>query len=465
VASIGLAAAAAVLLTWQPALALAGAAAGALVLVATLHPPAAAYILLGITPLVAGIDRDALIPLLRPNEALILLMAVPVVVRGAVHMTSGRASRLRVTGLDVTLVVLAVTSSVLPLCWMAARHHDITQDDVLYALTVWKYFLLYVIVRSSVRTESEVHRCLWISMTVASVVAAIGVLQALQLFGVPGLLAHYYAPFGDEAALEINRGTSTLASSFAMADVMTFNLAISAGWLARGGRPRGVLIGLSVLFVVGTLGSGQFSGVLGLLIGLLAVGVLTRTLTRGAVATAPLLLAGGAVMQPVLQARLAAFSTDSGLPSSWLARLDNLRRFFWPELAHYNWVLGVRPSTRVPAPHAEWWREWVWIESGHTWLLWNGGIPLFAAFFAFLWAGLRRTARVARERTDAIGVAAIATFAALAVVGVLTTFDPHLTLRGTADLLFALLALTFVAPATPQVAGAFPRDSLVASGP
>ena len=448
-----------------PGLALPGTAAACVVLAVLLHPPLAAYLLLGLTPLIAGIDRGTLLPVLRPNEALLLLVAVPLVLRGLAAVSSGRGTRIRVTALDWGLLAIAVCSSVVPLSWMVLRRRNISADDLLYAFTLWKYLALYVVVRVSVRTEPEVRRCLWISMGAASVVAVVGILQALQLFGIPGLLATYFAPFGDEGALEISRGTSTLASSFAMADVMMFNLAISAGWLARGGRPRGVLIGLSVLFVMGAVGSGQFSGVLGLVVGLLAVGWLTRTITRGAAVAVPSLLLTGALMQPVLQARLSGFSTSRGLPSSWISRLDNLHRFFWPVLfSNFNWLLGVRPSARVPAPHAEWWHDWIWIESGHTWLLWNGGVPLLIAFVGFTAAALLQTGRVARRRTDAVGIAAIASFTAVAVVFVLTTFDPHLTLRGTADLLFALLALSCADRARGQDAGARPRVSLVSAG-
>jgi hypothetical protein len=439
-------------------------AAGCVVVAVLLRPEVAAYLLLGLTPLVAGIDRGTLIPVLRPNEALLMLVAVPLIIRAIVAASGEGGRRVRVTPMDVGLVAIAVCSSVVPLAWMVARRRNIGSDDVLYALTLWKYLGLYIVFRIAARTETQVRRCLWISMAAASVVAVIGVLQALHLFGVPSMLARFYAPFGNEGALEISRGTSTLASSFAMADVMTFNLAISLGWLARGGRPRGPLVALSVLFVVGAIGSGQFSGVLGLVVGLLAVGWLTRTITRGALVAVPSLVLAGAVMQPVLQARLSGFSTSRGLPSSWVARLDNLRRFFWPELfSDFNWLLGVRPSARVAAPHAEWWRDWVWIESGHTWLLWNGGIPFLLAFCLFTWTALRQTGRVAR-RHDAVGVAGIAAFTGVAVVFVLTTFDPHLTLRGTADLLFALLALSCADRARGQGAAARPRASLASAG-
>jgi hypothetical protein len=338
---------------------------------------------------------------------------------------------------------MAVTSSVIPLLWMAVRGKAISSDDFLYSLTLWKYYGVFLVVRGSVHSDREIRRCLWISMVVAGVVAVIAVLQSLELFGVPSLLAQFYSPFGNTNSVDINRGTSTLASSIATGDVMAFNLAIALMWLARrGNRSRLVLLAASGLFVFGGLASGQFSAVIALVTVVVAVGALTRSLTRKVLGLVAMGCVAGLALQPVIAHRLSNLSSGSRLPQGWVDRLSNLREFFWPVLfSHFNWVLGVRPSPRIATPIFR--TGYVWIESGHTWLLWSGGVPFFVAFFVFVWVGLRTT-RARAVRAGAVGVVAGATFASLLATTILMTFDPHLTLRGSADLLFSMLGLMAV---------------------
>jgi hypothetical protein len=127
----------------------------------------------------------------------------------------------------------------------------------------------------------------------------------------------------------------------------------------------------------------------------------------------------------------------SGLPQSWTKRLQNLETFFWPKLfSDWNFILGVRPSARIPVVGG-----YVWIESGYTWLLWGGGIPLLASFVFFVCVTAARGWQAARGGRDARSVAGIAVFVAVIVITVLMSFDPHLTFEGSADEFFILIAL------------------------
>jgi hypothetical protein len=432
-AALGLAALVGPVTATHPGYAFILIAAGALFAAVLVHPPVAAYVLLATTPLMAGLERGAAVPLLRPSEAVALVVVGALVVRG-VAVSKGPLA-IRPSRLDLAIFFLTVTGSLLPLLWMLARGKHMSQDDLLYALQLWKYYAVFLAVRAAVRTEHQVRVCLWLAMLAGSLVAIIAVVQVGNFAGVPDLLSHYYGVEGSDT-----RGSSTIGSPHAVADLMVMNLAIAATWLIYGGARRLPLVGLGLLFVFGIIASGEFSGYLGLLLAVGCVGILTGTLGRSFLVFVPVAGIAALSLRSVVATRLSGFQSETGIPKSWEDRLENLRTFFWPELtSHYHWVLGVRPSPRVPAP--ETWRDWVWIESGHTYLLWTGGVPFLVAFVAFLWTAMRRVWQVARRRTDAIGVAAVASFTGLTLVAVLMTFDPHLTFRGAADLNFSLLAL------------------------
>ncbi len=412
-----------------------------LVVAVVWRPQLAAYTLIAVTPLVAGIDRGVAIPVLRPNEALLLLVAVALVIR-TLAFAPGDGVRFppfdRLTG---SILLIAVTTSILPVGWMLLRHQQVQQDDILYALLPWKYLVLFLVTRMSVTTERQVRTCLWISMIAASIVAVLAMCETLQVFGITGILSHYYTASGADLASGANlRGGSTLSLPIAVADLMTFNIAIAVGCLHFRIGPRGPLLALGSLFVAGVLAAGEFSGVLGMLIGVVILAVVLRRM-KPLFGFLPVFGIAALALKPVIETRLSGFQSASGLPASWSGRWFNLTNYFWPTLfSKGNFILGVRPAARVVVPSQI--TGYVWIESGYTWLLWGGGIPLLASFFWFLWVNIGNGLRLVRQRADSVAVAGLAVVMGLSVVGVLMLLDPHLTYRGSADLLFSLIALT-----------------------
>jgi len=402
------------------------------------RPAMAAYLVIALTPLLAGIDRGSVIPFLRPNEAVDLLVGGVLCARGVVRLRTGRIPRLHLDALEWSIVAMAICSSLIPLIWLYLRGISPTNDDLLYALVLWKYFGLYLLVRFSIRTQAEVEQALWLSLAACTLVCGVAVLQSLNMLGIPHLLSTYYAPFGVNGALTISRGSSLLSLPAAVADLAILNLAFVLGMLNRHMGNKWLLFALGGLFLFGVLASGEFSSVIALIVAAFAIGLTTgiRRLLGFAVPSA---LAGGLALRPVIDNRLAGFHSASGLPISWIGRLNNLRTYFWPTLfSHFNWLLGVRPAARVPVSSQAF--GYVWIESGYTWLLWGGGLPLLGSYFAFIWIAMRRAWSLLRV-PGPVGVAALGVFALLASQVVVMAFDPHLTYRGSADALFAALAL------------------------
>lgn len=416
------------------------------------RPALGGYLVIGLTPLTAGIDRGHAVPVLRPSEAIAMAVGVALAARALVRWRTGAAPRMRFSRVELAIVLIALSNSIVPMLWMTARQQPVTQDDLLYALVMWKLAGIYLIVRASITTYAQAMRCYWLSVTAASIVALLAILQSLGLFGVPHLLASYYAPFGYTGALEHARGSSTLALPAATADLLIYNLGLIAGlWIVRP-RRRVLLGGAGMLFVFGALSAGEFSSAIGLIIGICMIAVVT-SYPRLLSIFVPITGIAIVVLRPVIAARLNGFQSVSGLPVSWTGRLQNLHDYFWPTLfSNWNYLLGVRPSARVPVSYQA--TGYVWIESGYTWLLWGGGIPLLAAFCYFVYAVVRSSWYEARYRHGAPSVAALAVFVSIIVMSVLMAFDPHLTYRGAAEQLFALLALAGLRHRIPPTAGA-----------
>jgi hypothetical protein len=424
------------------------------------HPPAGAYLLVGLGPLVVGFERGVVLPVMRPNEALLALVVAALILHWAL---TGRATRARITAFDVGLVALALLSSALPLAAKLVRSGHLDVDDVLYGAVWWKYVALYAVVRCVVTTHRQVRVLVAVTLVTASVLGLVALAQSLNLAGAAHLVARVFPPA--EGQLNNGRGAASIGNPIGFGVYQAIHMLVAAALLLRGHGPRLALAAAAGCCLLGALGSGQVTALVAIVVGAIALGWVQGRLVPVLRAGALALALGLMVAWPLVERRVDGLTgegsgissrqraeiatlqphdqpgalSEAALRSSWAVRVENLQRHFLPSLADpVNLAVGVSPQPRAEAP--EQWREWVYIESGYVWLLWVGGVPLAAGFVGFVAVALATTRRLA-ARPDVRGALAAAAFAAVAVVGVVQAFDPHLTLRGSAHALYPLLAL------------------------
>lgn len=418
--------------------ALALAAGLALVVWVALRPVAAAYVYTATLPFLAGIDRGRLLPLVRPNEALLAILVTGVACGAYLRFLRGDEVHLRLRPLDIPLGVFVLFSTCWPAAWLLLRGIVPSGGDLAALLPISKLVGLLVLVRTTVRTDEQLLRLGRLVTWPAAVIGVIAVLQTLAFPPLVAVLSTYWLEAGLDPSEATARGSTTLGSSIATGDYVILALALVLGLMVRGAvsRREAGIVGLPL--VAGALASGQFSTWASATVVTTAMLYLYPELRRLGLRMLPVVVVGALVGMPALVLRLSEFTSGLGVPSSWLGRWDNITNFYLPALGDFRWVLGVSPNSVLQAP--ETWREEIYLELGYLQFLWVGGLPLLAAF-GWLSVGVLRYARRCAHRADVAGAYGSALWAAWWMVLLLSVIDIHLVLRGAGDLLFLFLAV------------------------
>ncbi|HEU0088679.1 MAG TPA: hypothetical protein VFQ77_13710 [Pseudonocardiaceae bacterium] len=408
-----------------------------LLIAAACQPIVATYLYLGTLPIVAGIDRGTLIPLVRPNEALLVVLLAGAGLGGYLRYCRGEPTALRPHPLEMPLAAFLLAATVWPITSLMLRGQTPAAADLAAVLPVCKLVAIYLLVRCTVVTEPQLVRCIRLIAWPGAVVAVIAVLQTIGFGPVVAMLEAVWTTDVTSAAIA-ERGTTTLSSPIATGDYIIFSLVLVICCGIRGVLDRRERLGLGLVLSTGVLASGQFSTWISAAVATVLILWRFPQLRRRAVRFLPMVPIIFAIGAPAVFTRLGGFA-DRGVPHSWLGRWDNLSTFYLPRFNLLSILLGVSPNPVLPAP--ETWRDVIYLEAGYLQFLWIGGIPLLLAFGWLSVAVLRRTAGL-MDAPGALGAAASALWISWWFLLVLTVIDPHLTMRGIGDILFALMAIT-----------------------
>lgn len=401
------------------------------------RPLIATYVYIATLPIIAGIDRAAILPLVRPNELLLGLLLAGAAFGGYLRFARGATVPLRPHPVDIPLALFVVLSTVWPIASLLLRGQAVTPDDIVAVLPMVKLAALLLLVRLTVTRHEQIVRCIRLVIWPAVVLAVVAILQAVQFGPVIAMLS---AVWGLEETAEgpSQRGSSMLASSIATGDYILIALTLVLCCAARGLMQPRERWGAGLVLAAGVLAAGQFSAWISALVVAALIAWQYPWMLRRAMRYWPLGLLALAAGAPALISRLQGFGEGFGVPRSWLGRWDNLANLYWPQFDATGFLIGVSPDPVLQAP--ETWRDVVYLESGYLQFVWIGGIPLLLGF-VWLAIAVIRHARAASTSSTAVGVCASAALIVWWFVLALSVIDPHLTLRGAGDLIFVLLGL------------------------
>ena len=311
--------------------------------------------------------------MLRPNEALLLLVLVGALLGAYFRHLAGAPVRLRFRpAVNAPLAAFVLLCTAWPLASLLLRGQVPSEDELAALLPAGKLAAVFLLVRMTVLDQRQLVRVMRIIIWSGFGIALIAIAQTLHVGPVIDFLSTYTP--AEQTSEIAARGSTTLASSIATGDVIAIGLILVIACAARGllGRRERLIAGL--VLAAGVLAAGQFSTWIAALVAAVLILHQYPDLRRRAVRFLP--VAGVAVLvgAPAFVARLESFGEGYGVPRSWLGRWDNLTTFYVPSLFdHGGFLIGVSPDSVLPAP--ETWREVIYLESGYLHLLWVGWPP------------------------------------------------------------------------------------------
>src|SRR5262245_44681153 len=415
-------------------------AAGALGLFAlAVRRPALACALLAVAiPITAGMARGAVVPVLRVNEALLLLVAAGFLVH---RLLRWRA--IAYTGLDLVILGFGLVNVLVPWGVITLSRADAALDDWLVVLGPIQYVVVYLLYSRTEFTAADrrlvLNACLLASIPVAAVAAA----EAVNLAGVRDLVAAFYPTPPQPSWDTVYRPASLLGhySAVGAFGLLNFVLALAlAATRQPGFRPwwLALVMGANLLSLDA---SETYTPLAALPLAAGAAVLVVRRIPWSQLAAGlPVLAVAAVVLWPSITGRVGAqFSGTggSGLPETLQTRIDYWQGFFVPALLQHGLWLGTGTlmPPEVPRPLVD------FVDNGYLWQLFRAGVPGLAALLVML-ASVAAVAWAARSSGDPMHrVLGAVCLAGVVSVLVLDTTSEYLTFTAVSQEFWILVGL------------------------
>ena len=365
-----------------------------------------------VAPLTAGLARGAVLPLLKPSEALVLIVLAGVVIN---HMSIRRTRP--ITGLDLAIGGYVIGSVVIPWLVLWLTHYPVDVDTWRTVVSPALFGVVYYIYSRTELADGSLRTVLNLAMLAGVLVSLIAAAELVNVPGVRDIVSFYYPG----PTLSAFRPGSTLGhySAVGAFGALTYILALSLAATQSEGFSRWWLTAVMGISALGVIVSQTWAPLAALPVATAVLLIYARRVPRELVFTAFAGLLAMVVLWPLISARFDSqhLVTVQGfaLPESMQTRIRYWSEFIVPALSDHLWVgTGtVIPST-VPA-HLT-----TFVDNEYLWAAFRAGwagvallLGMLAAMMAVGW-----TMRFSSDSTQrSIGAAAGATAVILILLG------------------------------------------------
>lgn len=391
---------------------MAGVGALALLLLTIRRPIFGCAALVVTVPLTAGLARGSIVPVLKPSEAILLIVLIGVVA----HQMTIRRTR-PVAGLDLVVGGYVVGSIVIPWLVLLLTHYPADLDTWRTVASPALFLVVYYIFSRTHLTDPDLRIVLNCALVAGVIVSLIACAELVDLPSVRNFFASYYTG----PTLSSYRPSSTLGhySAVGAFGALTYILALALA-TARVPGFSGLWLTLVMgVSLVGVIVSETWAPAAALPVVILIIVFYGRRIPRELVVTVACGLLGFIVLWPLISSRVDSQQviTAQGfaIPDSLGVRIRYWNEFIIPALSDHVWLgTGTVIPSSVPDPLTK------FVDNEYLWAGFRAGLPGIALLVGMLLSIMAAawTVRASRNPLQlALGAACLATATMLLLLG------------------------------------------------
>ena len=418
----------------SPIAAILAVAAVAYIWISLTHPVVLGYTVIAAATFTSGMPRGRLLPLLIPNEAVLLLsfaLAFPLVLL---------VYRYKIPKpILIGFSTLIVGTVVIPFFSYYTRGTNLSTGAMMGLLAPIQFVLMFVIFFMLGRDEQVQRRLINFMLICAALVALVGLLQAFNVEFINTFLRQWYPSLHlARVGNDVNRVTSVFGAWNTLGTFLMVSLLLCVALISKA-QTR---VDYARLLIVGALcsmcllASGSFAGIGGLVAGIGIIKIFDRSGLKAILVGGLILIVISVIaLQPILAERLEwqYGGGESGLiPQTLLYRFKIWEEIFLPVVARHP-LGAIYPTLQGVS--------WGYAESQYIGLHYRTG--LFSLLAHLTWVTMTLVWLYPRlKRQDSMtGTPVMTVFTVLILLSVMGLTNEVFTYSGVMDYLWILLAL------------------------